>query len=481
MDKKQKLEWLKCAASVAYFIYNYCFIYDATAKTWIPFKLWPEQYQTLKLFETRQLIIALKARQLGLTWLALCYILWLMVFHPIATALLFSRRDDEAMYLLSKERLRGIYSRLPDWMKARDIDKDSGHQWSLSTGSIAQAFPTNAGDSYTASVVLVDEADLILDLDSLMTAVKPTIDGGGQMLLISRSNKDLPASAFKNMYRAAKSGENNWAHIFLPWNVRPERDEDWYEEQKRDVFTRTQALDDLYEQYPATDEEALAARELDKRISPRWIAQCYQELACVTVNGQNYEDVPAIPGLRIYKAPEPGRRYVAGGDPAEGNPNSHDSSWTFLDAETGEEVANLSGKFEIDVFANHGAEIAKYYNNASLLVERNNHGHAVLLWLKDNAQTIKLFSGDDRRTKRKKPGWHSTTLGKSRLYTIGATTFKDAATLIHDYDTMVQITSIEGSSLKAPPGKPDDRSDSYMLGLAARTLDYSGGWVGGLS
>ena len=39
-------------------------------------------------------------------------------------------------------------------------------------------------------LVIVDEADLISDLDDLMERVGPTIEGGGRMILLSRSNKD---------------------------------------------------------------------------------------------------------------------------------------------------------------------------------------------------------------------------------------------------------------------------------------------------
>jgi hypothetical protein len=44
--------------------------------------------------------IALKARQLGLTWLALAFALWHLILHSVATILLFSKRDEEATDLL---------------------------------------------------------------------------------------------------------------------------------------------------------------------------------------------------------------------------------------------------------------------------------------------------------------------------------------------------------------------------------------------
>ena len=62
-----KQEWLTCQMSAAYFICNYVQIYDATAKEWIPFDLWQEQYETLTEIQKNLLVIILNARQLGLT------------------------------------------------------------------------------------------------------------------------------------------------------------------------------------------------------------------------------------------------------------------------------------------------------------------------------------------------------------------------------------------------------------------------------
>jgi hypothetical protein len=105
--------------------------------------------------------------------------------------------------------------------------------------------PTTAGDSYTATLAVVDEADLCPDLDRLMRAVKPTIDAGGRMVLLSRSDKSKPQSPFKRIYTAARQSQNGWVPVFLPWDARPDRDATWYEAQRRDVLARTGSLDDL--------------------------------------------------------------------------------------------------------------------------------------------------------------------------------------------------------------------------------------------
>jgi hypothetical protein len=462
MDPGQKLEWLTCAESPVYFIHTYCQIYDATERAWIPFHLWREQATTLMEITANRLVVILKARQLGLTWLALGFVLWLMLFRAPSVSLLFSRRDDEAIYLLGQERLRGMYQRLPEWMKARRVTDNNDHEWILSNGSVARAFPTTAGDSYTATAVVVDEADLVPDLGKVLNAVKPTIDAGGWMILLSRTDNSKPESEFKQIYRAAKKGTTSWKAVFLPWSVRPDRDGAWYERQKADVLARTGSLDDLYQQYPSTDTEALSPRTLDKRIAPEWLRQCYEEIDPHPTLSQGARDVgkaPAIPGLRLYVEPGAGRRYVIGVDPAEGNPTSDDSALTVLDAESGEEAASLAGKFQPAMIAAHADEIGRYFNRAGLMVERNNHGHAVLLWLRDHS-SLSILNGYDG-----KGGWLSNSKGKALLYTTCADAFREKTTKCHTFETFVQLSSIDGSTLLAPEGQHDDLADSYALAL----------------
>jgi hypothetical protein len=451
----------KCRNSPAYFLDRYGHIYDAVSADWVPFRLWPAQFKALDTIVAQRLTVILKARQLGLTWLVLGYALWLVLLCPAVTVLLFSRRDDEAADLLGT-RLRGLYERLPTWLRVQSFLVDNDHEWHLSNGSRVLAFPTTAGDSYTASLVIVDEADLVPDLDQLMRAVKPTIDGGGRMVLLSRADKTRPQSPFKRIYAGAKQHLTEWMPLFLPWDARPDRDQDWFEVQKADILHRTGSLDDLHEQYPVTDLEALSPRTLDKRFAPEWLQQCFVEAAPLSL--AKVPEAPAIPGLVVYVLPQLGRHYVIGADPAEGNPTSDDSALIVLDTKTGEEVASLAGKFQPAVFAAHAHALGRWYQDADILVERNNHGHAVLAALDQRGQ-LRLLSGHDDKT-----GWLSSQLGKVILYDRCADAFRNHEVVLHTFASYAQLASIDGSTLRAPQGESDDRADAMALACAGRPM-----------
>ena len=206
--------WLACSKSPAFFLTRYGYVYDPLARGWTPFHLWPSQVEALGKLERGRLAVILKARQLGMSWLTVGFGLWHMIFRPAATVLLFSQRDDEAVHLLTF-RLRGMYDRLPPLFKARAVTRDNAHEFRLSNGSAALAFPTTGGRSYTASMAIVDEADHTEDLDGLLNAVKPTIDAGGRLILLSTVDKTRPGVAAQAHLPGRAAGRER-LHAHLP-------------------------------------------------------------------------------------------------------------------------------------------------------------------------------------------------------------------------------------------------------------------------
>lgn len=468
-----RAEYAACAASFPYWLNRYGTLYDATTRGWTPFRLWESQQAAATALETERLVIILKARQLGMTWLVVGRALWLMLFRPAATVLLFSQRDDEAMHLLGF-RLTGMYHRLPAWQHTRSVVVRNSHEFRLSNGSAALAFPTTGGRSYTATLAIVDEADHTDNLDDLLDAVKPTIDGGGSLILLSTVDKDRPMSPFKRIYRAATLGENAYHPIFLPWSARPERDTAWYAAQQQDVLSRTGTLDSLYQEYPGSDVEALAGRTRDRRFAAEWLARAddtavasLQVESCMFTNGGLPDNLqpstfpPAtVPNLIVWEQPEEGRWYVIGADPAEGNPRSDESAACVIDAATGDQVAMLAGQLEPAVFAAHLATLRAWYG-AGLLVERNNHGHAVLLWLAEHGEADVLRGLDGR------PGWLSGGQSKPLAYDAAAEMLRDGGPRVRDRETLRQLMEVRGATLAAGSGDHDDRATAWVLAQAA--------------
>ena len=450
-------ERARCAADTAYFLDTYAWIYDNESAAWVRFQLWHEQREALDLMASAQQTVFLKARQLGLSWLSLGVILAESQFRPISSANIFSLRENEAAYLLGRERFRGMWERLPIPLRS-PIASDNVTHLGFANGSHVRAFPTTAGDSYAATLALVDEADLVPDLNRLLRRVKPSIDAGGRIMLVSRSDKANPESEFKRIYRAARADKTDWKAMFLPWHVRPGRTPEWYAAQCRDALANTGSLDDVHEQYPATDAEALAPRSLDKRLPASWLQACYREGVPIDV-----ADAPAIAELVVYEAPQPGRQYVIGCDPAEGLPGGDDTALVVLAKDTGEQVAECVGKLEPKrVTPDAVSKIAAWYNDAECMVERNNHGHAAIAGCE--SRRVRILNGEDSR-----PGWVNSLLGKTHMYDTAADGFRHTETVVRSFAAFTQLCGIDRSSLSAPKGQHDDIAVAYALAILART------------
>lgn len=472
VDEKYVVEWRKCRRSPAYFIDTYCQILNPIERKWIPFRLWKAQYDTLMGWHTNQYNIVLKARQLGLTWLSVAYTLWGMVTIPNFEAILVSKTLKESEDLMSPQRMRGMYERLPDWLKTEQVVLDNVRHWRLSNGSGGRTFAPKNVDSYSANIMILDESDYpAINLASLLTSAQPVIDGGGKLLLISRGYKDNPESDFKRLYRAAKEGKNSYRPYFLPWNVVDWRTPEWYERQKADLYKTWGSHDELYEQYPETDVQALAPRTLDKRIPSVWIQQVYREQSPLQISEWSHlaPELSTVGGVEVYELPLPDAEYRIGVDTAEGNPNSNDSAAMVVEVITGRQVAKLVGKHEPRDQAVYIGFLSKLYRDAPALIERNNHGGLAIAACE--SEGVLLLKGEDGKT-----GWLSNRPSKVRLYGKLATTIRDMDCTIVSFRTMTQVQSIDANTYSAPEGQMDDEADAYALAQVARGIESASTW-----
>jgi hypothetical protein len=267
-EAKAELECRACKSDCRYFLEEYVRIEDRdNAAVAIPFMLWTGQVKALEAFILQRLVIVLKARQLGLTWLALSYALWRCIFQPGYSVVLLSQKEDDAKELV--RRLTFILRHLPRWMVREKSDAEgfAGPVWSATvlTATIehpnsepstfkAMASAPGAGRSFTASLVILDEWAFQEHAREIWAAAFPTINRptGGQVLGISTMD---PGSLFDEMWQGAERGENGFAPAFLSWKSDPRRTGEWYEATKR------AAVHSYRREYPASVADAYTVGE----------------------------------------------------------------------------------------------------------------------------------------------------------------------------------------------------------------------------
>lgn len=165
--------------------------------------------------------------------------------------MLFSKGQFEADELL--RRITVMYERLPDWMRATNpLIKQNTGELRFKNGSAVVSLPAtkNAGRSLTATLVIVDEFAFLQWALELYTAIKPTIDNGGQLILLSTANGQ--SGLFYDLWQAAVKRENSLLPSFLSWRARPGRTDVW-----RETIASDSTLSTLVDQeYPSEPDDA---------------------------------------------------------------------------------------------------------------------------------------------------------------------------------------------------------------------------------
>ena len=209
-------ELLKCGRDPTYFINNYVKIAHPI-KGLIPFKLYDFQEEIVKDFEDCRFNIILKARQLGLSTTTAAYITWLLLFHRNKNVVIMATKLDTAGNLVKKVKL--AMKSVPKWMMISKIIIDNRNSFELDNGSQVKAISTSgdAGRSEALSLLVLDEAAIIENMDVLWAGLYPTLSTGGNCIILSTPNG--VGNLFHKLYTEAEEGTNDFNHIKLLYTL----------------------------------------------------------------------------------------------------------------------------------------------------------------------------------------------------------------------------------------------------------------------
>ena len=296
----------------------------------IAFEFWPHLEEMIEALGKERLVVWLKARRNGASWLIAAYVVFLAQragsYFPLA-----SQGEKEAIELLRKVRF--VWSNLPKELKWEGLTTDSRTElkWGVE-GSHIEAMPSTGKASRGTAITLavIDEADFHEYLDSFYYAVKPSVDeSGGQLVMVSTSNHDTMTSLFKDIYRQAPG--NGFRAHFHGWRARPGRDIGWYE-------ARRSEYPDIYrfeKEFPESMEQALSP--------PRTLAAFNVDILNamrVDVRSPIEQVVVGIGTANIYQGFQAGKRYAAATDTSHGV-GKDDAVTVVVDVVTGYVVADI--------------------------------------------------------------------------------------------------------------------------------------------
>tara|TARA_R110002110_G_scaffold53580_2_gene154524 strand:+ start:3235 stop:4821 length:1587 start_codon:yes stop_codon:yes gene_type:complete len=359
LSKKEIVtEILKCGKDPNYFINNYARI-SHPIEGLIPFKTYPYQSELLTDFNDYRFNVILKARQLGISTIAAAYIVWMMLYHRDKNILVMATKFKTASNLVKK--VKAIMKNVPEFLRIAEISIDNRASFELSNGSQIQAASTSgdAGRSEALSLLVIDEAAHVENLDELWAGLYPTISTGGRVIALSTPNG--VGNWFHKTYTEAVEGSNDFHPVHLSWDIHPNRDQTWFEKETRNM-SRREIAQELECNFNTSGESVIHPDDI------AWLESGVCDPKYRTGFDRN---------MWIWEEYKQECSYLLVADVARGDGADY-SVFHIIKLETMEVVAEYQGKPSLDMYANVLQQAGKEYGNCLLVVENVGIGISIL-------------------------------------------------------------------------------------------------------
>jgi len=376
LNKEQVIkEIVRCGKDPNYFIENYVRISHPELGP-IPFRTYPFQQELLQDYNAYRFNIILKARQLGISTITAAYSAWLILFRKEKNILVVATKLSTAGNLVKKVKF--MIKSLPPWLQIADISIDNRNSFELSNGSQIKASSTSAdaGRSEALSLLVVDEAAHVDGLDELWKGLYPTLSTGGRCIALSTPNGI--GDWFYRMYSDAAAGLNDFHPTNLPWSVHPDRDEEWYKKETRNM-TKKEIAQELECSFLSSGETVLDVEHLE------WVFEGIRDPLYRDGFDRN---------LWVWQEFDPTSKYFMAVDVARGD-GEDCSAFHVWNVTTNEIVAEYQGKLAIDMYASVVHQTATRYGTCLVVIESNNIGFMLIDKLKDLRYNNLYYSKSD--------------------------------------------------------------------------------------
>jgi hypothetical protein len=420
--------------------------------------------------------IVLKARQMGLSTFFEGEIFRRTTTTPLTNSLIVAHQDASTQALFNMSKL--FYDELPDFIKpmkkysngkelvfenpTNDESEKQANPGLRSKITVATAGAGEVARGMTFHNFHGSEVAFYPDAKVTMLGLMQSIPDTQNTFVVWESTANGVGDFFHEQWVKAVRGENEFIPVFLPWFIDPgytrafrsdgERDqfieeveststdvngnvvhtyehelmkkfELTYEQlnwRKYTVHNKCQGDESLFmQEYPATPEEAFISSG-----RPKFSIKSLRKYQTITreptrgylvERGDKIEFIDDKQGyVSIWKKPEQETTYCIGADVAEGLIQG-DYSCAVVGDSNFDIVAMWHGHIDPDLFGLECVKLAKYFNNAYLGVENNNHGLTTLSAIKKSEYWNLYFSKSFDKiadTQTQKLGWTTSVRTK---------------------------------------------------------------------
>jgi hypothetical protein len=360
---------------------------------------WEWQREELDDYLREQVLIRLKARQLGVSWLGIGTCTWKCVTVPGTRALCVSTNEVEAVKLVN--RAWDLWEYSPEHLRfdAKVIKPQKGRpstniEWEFPDGRVSSliAMPSSprAGHGETAGIVFLDEFARHPYARESWKAFLPTVLDGGQLLIVSTA--DGYGNLFYELWMDAL--ERGVSPKFLGADRHPGRGEAWFATTRKRLSKA-----DMSEQYPLNPAEAFSGTAgcwFDTEALQRYAEQTREPIYRMDFIASDDGARATIAkrdngGIRVWEPPEQRRHYALYCDSATGRGKDYTAAYV-IDLSNMNVCAELHGKIDPDLAAEQLHFLGRWYNTARLAVELGGgYGDSIIIPLRDGKKGRKPY------------------------------------------------------------------------------------------
>ena len=447
-DKEHVKEYIKCSKNPVYFAKNYVKIINVD-KGLVPFKLYKFQKEMVETFNANRFSICKLPRQSGKSTTVTAYILWLILFKDSQNIAILANKGSLARDLLGK--IQFAYEYLPKWLQQGIVVWNKGNiELENSSKVVAAATSSSAirGGSY--NLIFLDEFAFVGNnlAEEFFSSVYPTISSGqtSKVIIVSTPNG---MNHFYKMWTDAEEKNSQYIPIEVHWSEVPGRTEKW----KKETIANTS------EEQFRQEFECEFLGSAGTLIHPTKL----RVLAHVTPI-KKWQDV------EIYEEPKQDAIYTMSVDVSRGVGLDYSA---FIVVDISQMPYKLVAKYRSKdisplLYPTIIYNVAKYYNEAYVLVEINDIGQQVADILHQDLEYENMLATSVKgRAGQQISGGFSgnSSMGirtTKQVKRIGCSNLKDLIEqdkfIVQDYETIVELSTFisKGGSYESEEGSHDD-------------------------
>jgi len=397
----------------------------------IPFILNEAQKDFLNTFKKFNRMIVLKARQIGYSTVATASLYHRTIMNPGTNTAIIGYNSDLTSELLDK--VKTFYSSTPHDLRPT-VQYNSKYEMSFpKLGSKLLVLPSteNVGRGYTLHNVLATELSSWEKADEKMMTIEASVPVDGKIIIESTPKGQ------GNLYHRMWVSDNDYAKREYGW---------WwmYSEEEIDIIRRRMNDPQKFAQEYELTFLASGRMVFDSKVVNDMRKHQVKVGDKISDEKGMVHVVKEKDGWIIYKEPELDSFYVIGADVAEGVTGGDYSVAVVFNRATGEEVAFYRGHIAPDKFGELLNDLGRYYNNALMVVEVNNHGLTTITILKQLLYPSMYFRPSKFEVVgspySEKLGWKTTVMTRNIMIDDLVQATRDGDLLLHSKEIIDEMT-----------------------------------------